>query len=138
MVLDEQDREAIDDAASAATYGIAKFFWPVILGVGVLVLIGFGLSATGIIRIGIERENIRHSQQFNESKSGYVGELIAEYNALATGIAEAEDNMKTSVAKAKRAQQKAVLTNIHRQAKLMPVYQRPADIKEFLEEHPLN
>lgn len=136
MSIDDDFRRDIRDAASTTRYAIWKFLRPALLIFVVLVVLGFILQATGIIRIAIQRETIKHSHQYVEGKSGFVTQLINEYYDLSTGIAEAEAAEQDEIVKAKRAQQKAVLQNIHRQGKLIPSFQRPDDIQKFLDSHP--
>lgn len=138
MHRDDDIRRDIRDAASTTSYAVRKFIFPVVIVVVVAVVLGFILEATGIIHVGIQREVVKHSLQYTEGKSGFVTQLINEYYELGTGIAEARAAELPEVVKAKEAQRKAVLQNIHRQGELIPSYQRPEDIQKFLDEHPLS
>lgn len=134
---DNDVRKEIREAAGTTGYAFRRFLPTVLFIIVVLVMVGFILQATGIINIAIKRETIKHSHQYVEGKSGFVTQLINEYYELGTGIAEAEDVGKEAVVRAKKAQRKAVLQNIHRQGKLIKSYQRPEDIQDFLDKHPL-
>ena len=134
---DDNIRRDIRDAAGTTRYAIRKFLLPILLIFVVIVVLGFILQAAGIINIAIKRETIKHSHQYIEGKSGFVTQLMNEYYSLGTGIAEAEAAEQYEIVKAKQAQRKAVLQNIHRQSKLIPSYQRPEDIQKFLDTHPL-
>jgi len=134
---DDDIREGIRDAASITRYIVRRFLPAVLSILVILVVLGFILQATGIINIAIKRETIKHSHQYVEGKSGFVTQMINEYYELDTGIAEAEAAGQSGIVKAKKAQRKAVLQNIHRQGKLIPSYQRPEDIQKFLDTHPL-
>lgn len=134
---DSETRREIREAAGTTGYAIRRFLPTVVVIVVILVVLGFGLQSAGIINIAIKRETIKHSHQYVEGKSGFVTQLINEYYELGTGIAEAEDIGKEAVVRAKKAQRKAVLQNIHRQGKLIRSYQRPEDIQNFLDKHPL-
>lgn len=134
---DNGTRREIREAAGTTGYAVRRFLPTALFILFVLVVVGFALQATGIINIAIKRETIKHSHQYVEGKSGFVTQLINEYHELGTGIAEAEDAGKEAVVRAKKAQRKAVLQNIHRQGKLIKSYQRPEDIQDFLDKHPL-
>ena len=104
-----------------------------LLVIMIVLAIGWVLQATGIITMNIEREVVQHSRQYTESKQAMLQNLYTQYAQLQTKVAEAEHNGATNVAEMARAQQRALLAQMKREATNIPSSQIPAEVSRLIQ-----
>ena len=109
----------------------------IVIGVSILLavlifgtLVFWGLTATGIITLGIQREVVQHSQQYVETKLNLLWSLYNSWTRLDAEIAEATDS---GVVEAKKAQQVATFSQMKQEASMIPEDTVPQEIREFIE-----
>jgi len=103
-----------------------------VLGFVLLILLGFGMQALGIISIGIQREVVQHSQPYVETKISLLHSLYNDWLQLDSEVAESGNE---TVIRAKTAQQKAILMQMREESELIPSSEVPQSIKVFLATH---
>ena len=110
--------------------------WALIV-IPILLLLGWGLQATGIITLSIEREVTQHSRQYTETKASLLEKLHSDYLQLDAEIAQlsADDGNEEKIIAAKRAQQKAIAKRLRTEASRIPASQVPTEINSFLSTH---
>ncbi|MEI7621548.1 MAG: hypothetical protein WCJ51_03355 [Candidatus Moraniibacteriota bacterium] len=126
-------RDAVNEGIREGAWTLRKLLPWGILGIIILVVIGWGLHSSEIIDKNIDREITQHSRQYTESKQAILQNLYSQYASLQTGIVEAEANSLTDVAEAKQAQQKALVLQMKREATNIPHDQIPAEIKILIQ-----
>jgi len=109
---------------------------PILIGVGIFlialilgILVFWGLTATGIITRGIQREVIQHSQPYVETKLNLLWSLYNDWTQLESEITETGD---TAVIEAKRAQQAATVSQMRQEASMIPEGTVPPELREFI------
>lgn len=108
--------------------GVAVFVSVLVVGV----LVFWGLTATDIITLGIQREIVQHSQQYVETKINLLNKLYNDHEQLEAEISTLSGN---GVIEAKKAQQKAVVVRIKTEATMIPENTVPPEIREFISTH---
>jgi len=125
-------RKEAGQVAKETSWTIMRFLPAFILVVVVLTLMVWGLKSAGIIGKDIDREVVRHSRQFVESKQAKLQSLYTEYTNLQTKAAEADAVGATKVIDAVYAQQKALIAQMRREATNIPSHQVPPEIQQLL------
>ncbi len=129
-------REAVKGVGRDVPFTI----WTVVKwGVPILVIlmaVGWGLQAAGIITMNIRREVIQHSQQYVETKVTLLEKLHSDWLQLDAEIAELNaDDGTGDIVRAKQAQQKSIVKRIITESSRIPQSQLPASIRSFLSIH---
>ncbi len=130
---DNDYRDSVKEAIRKGSWTFGKLLPWGILGLIILVVIGWGLHSSEIIDKNIDREVTQYSRQYTESKQAILQNLYSQYASLQTGIAEAEANNLTDVAEAKQAQQKALVLQMKREATNIPHDQIPTEVKQLIQ-----
>ncbi len=121
-------RNSVNEAIREGSWTVGKLLPWGILGLIILVVIGWGLHSSEIIDKNIDREVTQHSRQYTESKQASLQNLYSQYTTLQAEVVEAEANSLTDVAAAKQAQQKALVLQMKREATNIPKDAVPSEI----------
>ena len=134
--MNKEYRKGVNEVARETAFTfrtILKWGLPILL---VLIVIGFGLQALGIISIDIQREIRQHSQPYVETKISLLHKLHNDWLQLDTEIAElGVGDGNEEIISAKTAQQKNIVKRAHSEAELIPSSQVQESIKAFLSSH---
>ena len=114
-----------------------KDFSKTVVWIVVILVVGsflvWGLMASNIISLGIQREATQHSQPYTETKVSLLNKLQNDWYQLNSEIIElraSEGNQE--IIQAKQAQQKNIIYRMREEAQLIPDHEVPATIKAFL------
>lgn len=132
----EDYRNEVRAGIKEANWTIWKVLPTVVLVGVILVILGWGLKAVGIIGKDIEREVVQHSRQYTETKASLLEKLHNDYLQLSAEIAEFNASEGADeIVSAKSAQQKAILRRMRTESDRMPESQVPTHIRSFLSTH---
>ena len=131
--LGEEYRRDMREVSRQANWTFWKFL-PLFLGViVVLVLVGWGIQASGIIGKNIDREVTQQSQQYTESQQAKLQNLYTEYTDLQLEAAKYEATDKVELARAVEAQQKALIAQMRRITTNISDSEVPEEVRELLD-----
>lgn len=97
----------------------------------VLLVLGWGLQAAGIVSMNIRREVVQQSQQYSETKVSLLHKYHNDWLQLEAEIAQFGDNPQ--LVQAKRAQQANLVMTMREEAARIPKSEVPEAIGTFLE-----
>ena len=119
-----------------AWWTLWQFWTLLVVGILIVVAIGWGLKRAGIIGMNIDREVVQQSQQYVESKQAKLQNTYSEYMDLETRRAEASLAGATDVEAALKAQKGALIAQMRREVTNIPDSEVPKEVATLLAETP--
>lgn len=108
-----------------------------LLIIGVMFVVGLALAKGNVLFTNIETENTRASNQYRTTVDTKLVDAMQQWRDLeAKRIDRDTDASQADVVKALRAQQNALLVQMHQEAAKVGMGKVPPEVRDFLTTHP--